>query len=558
MSVLTYECLLSSDRYYSKDEIDSIFGSSYKINFNASLVLKKSELFDKYKNEELLETSVNGKNFTVSKILLKDLLQDDGMYKYLIKNMDNHLGIAVRIAYIVDETTYYSIKLSRSELAASLNEIKKELSDKEKMRLALINSLVSPFSLTQKYATTNYRCNIDGTEILIPATYLIDLFLAPEKEFNSKIDSGSFGYTKEILAYAIINFIERERILHKYIFDSHVIEKYKKISSYNLVDCESLNKVLKTNTINPDGEDLLDSVNVPEFVQIIKGDLIKQGYSPLEIAIYIYFELCNYYSYDEKFFLTKNKSQEESSITTDEFIYLFAKILDELKIRFSIDQSLIYGVTQGQSKLSFRSAEFLVALDSLDNLEKNDLTSVKINDNIIGLKSFNSTNISKTKFNELIDKMYKVFLKDKKRRLDFKSKLEEYKQTYQDCKLSKKEKVKILLLAIARRDLKGIDNIGYMKRIFNNIFVEDKNVTINFIGSSSTQDDFNVTPLVIVTVLDNNQYYYYIIDPKRSDVIDLTSKEELEEMFLKGYYYYCGLNNYIPGLESGEKYVRAC
>lgn len=536
MSVLAYENFLNSEKFYSKEEIDSNFGTSYEIDFNTSLVLKNYELFEKYKNEELLEIGVNGESFTISKTLLKDLLQDDGIYKYLIRNMSSHLSTAIEIVYIVDANNYDSIKINRSELAASLNTIKNELSTKGTMRLALINSMVSPFSLTKKYAATNYKCNIDGKEVLIPATYLIDLFIASEEEFNIKIESGSFGYLKEELTFAIIDFIEREQILHKYIFDSYVIEKYQKIRDYNQSTYEALNKALAANTINLDGY-LLKSVDVPRFVPILREKLMKKGYSPLEIAIYIYFELGNCYSY----------------ITTDEFIYLFAKILAELKIRFSIDQSFIYGITQRKTKLLFKSAEFLVAIDYLDDLEKNGLIGIKINNDIIGLKLINSADISKVKFNELIDKMHNIFLKDKKYELDFKSKLEEYNHTYRDCKLSKKEKAKILLRSIARRDLKGMDNIGYIKMVFDIIFVEDENVTINFIGSNLTQDDFNVTPIAIVTVIDNNNFYYYKIDSRSNDVIETITKEKLEKMFLNDYYLYCGLNNYIPGLESGGK-----
>lgn len=556
MSVLAYEELLDSDKYYSKDEIDSRFGSSYKINFNISLVLKSFELFEKYRNNELLETNVNGKKFTISKLLLHDLLEDDGMYKYLLKNMDNALSIAVRIAYIVNESTYYSIKINRAELASSLNEIKNELSVKGTMRLALINSLVSTFSLSQKYATTNYICNIDDKEVIIPASYLIDLFVASEEEFNKKIQAGYFGYSKEVLAYALIDFVEKNRILQKYKFDSYVIERYKALRSFSIIDYESLNKNLLTNTINLDGEDILDNISIPSFVVDAKKQLMKRGYSPLEIALYVYFEMCNYYSYDELFFLMNKKGEGKNNITTKDFIYLFAKILEELKINYTIDQSLIYDITQGISKMTFKSGEYLISVDSMDDLGKNDLTSVKIGDNIIGLKSINKASVSNNKFKELLNKIYKTFLEDKKRKLDFASKLQSYEVTYKSYNLTKKEKVKLFLQAIARKDLKGTDNIGYMKRVFNNIFAKDKNVSINFIGESLSKDEFNETPLVVVSILDNNEYFYYQIDPNNAELIKSTTKEELEEKFLAGYYYYRGFNNYIPGLEGGKEYVR--
>lgn len=556
MSVLTYEELLDSDKYYTKDEIDSNFGSSYKINFKVSLVLKSSELFEKYQKNNLLKSSVNGNEYKISEYLLIDLVEEDGMYKYVLKNMDNSLSLAARIAYIIDEDTYHSIKISRAEFASALNAIKDKLSVKGKMRLALINSLVSPFSLRQKYATTNYTCIIDEKRVIIPATYLIDLFLADEDSFSKKIQNGYFGYSKEILAYVIVDFVEKNRILQKYIFDAFIIERYNKLKKFEIVDFESLNKNLISNTINIDGEDILESITIPTFIEETKRKIKSNGYSPLEIAIYLYFEMCNFYSYDEKFFLMKKTGDEETSITTKNFIYIYAKILEELKIKFTIDQTLIYDLSSGKSKLAFKAGEFLVSVDSLDDLGKNDLTSVKINDDIIGLKSVNRVDISKIKFKELIDKMYKIFLNDKKRTLDFKSKLEEYERTYQECKLSKKERIKLFLTAIARKDLKGTDNIGYMKRVFNNIFAKDKNVSINFIGAGFSGDEFNVTPIAIVTVLENNEYCYYKVNPKSPNVIDSITKEELEGMFSNDYYYYRGFNNCIPGLEMREEYVR--
>lgn len=546
MSTLNYEELLDSDRFYSKDEIDALFGSSY--NFNISLFLKKSELYEIYKNSNLLEMEVNGEQYKVSKTLLHDLLEDEGMYQYLLKNIDNNNGLVVSIVYIDNEGKYDSIEISRVKLASALNKIKNELNVKGTMRLALINSTVTPFSLVQKYANYTYKNNICDKEVIISGSKLIELFNSNDEEFNLNIASELLGYSKEIIVHALVDFTQNEHILEKYIFDEVIVQRYQKLKSSDYIDLDS--------HANINGEEILNSIVVPAHLVDLINILNKDPYSSLEIALYLYFEMCEYYSYDEMYYLTLEKNKQESSITTDKFIFIFAKLLDMLGIKYTIDQELFRGVTSGKSKLVFKSGEYLITIDSLDDLSHNDLTSVKINDKINCLRSVNECEISRIKFQELLDKMYKKFLNDKKRELDFRSNLEKYESTYKNFNISKKEKLKILIKAIARRDLKGIDNIGYIKRVFDLLFDGCPDVSVSFIGSSLNNHGFNITPIVIVSILDNGEYHYFNIDPNEVGIIKTIFKETLQEMFRNGYYYYREHNNYIPGIEEREDYVR--
>ena len=95
--IVEYEKLLDKDVFYTREEVEKQYGQSIKKNIALSLVVKDEKIFLEYKEKDLIVIN-ESENKRVSKKLIHDLLNDEGMYKYLLLNLNNDLGVAARIS----------------------------------------------------------------------------------------------------------------------------------------------------------------------------------------------------------------------------------------------------------------------------------------------------------------------------------------------------------------------------------------------------------------------------------------------------------------------------
>lgn len=570
MKKMQYETFLPTDAFWTLDEIVKEYGSTYKRNFEKSLVLKDEKLFNQYKNEELISISIQDEQKNISKKLIHDMLSQEGMYKYLQTNLDNSLGFALRIDYIVDKDTFVSIKITRAELIEALNVISDELSQKEKMRSAVIKNSLHLFSCQQKYRNYTHNCYIDGNVINVSATSLINILTLDDNTFNSFISGEiKFEYPKEYLAYALVDFVERERIFIKYVLPDHVYKRYKDIKNFSLIDFESLNKNRVKNDINEDGESILDKIEISDELMNKLDEQKDQKYSKLELVIYYYIKLCEILTFNKNYYLTQSLeipndefdiiskiTPDNNEVTTYEFLLLFAKILSNNNINFSFDQTIFAGIINGSHKLTFKYGEYLVALNSLDQIGKSDLTNVKVNDKLSNLVCFNKNETTRKKFNELTEKIYKDIIAKKDNQEKFRQAVNRYKNLYRYTETSIREKLYLLLKEICRTDLKGLQIISYEKKIFDNMFKNNPNIGINFICSLDENNSY-IKPISIVSALENGVYNYFVIDGSKNNHPEFFTTDELIEMFETKTYLYLD-DNTLPGIEKtvGEVYAR--
>lgn len=570
MRKMQYEKFLSTTAFWTLDEIVAEYGSTYKKNFANSLILKDENLFNSYKNEDLIIVSIQDEEKSISKILIHDMLSQEGMYKYLQTNLDNSLGIALRIDYIIDKDTFLSIKITRAELIEALNSIADELNQKEKIRSAAVKNSLHLFSCQQKYRNYDHTCFIEGNECTIPASTLINILTMDDASFQFFIDGKvNYKYKKEYIAYSLVDFVERERIFIKYVLPENVYKRYKDIKNYSLIDFESLNKNRVKNDINEDGESILDKVEISEELMVKLDEQKDDSYSKMELAIYYYLKLCEILTFNSEYYLTQNLdlSTEEldnismitpdnNQVTTYEFLLLFAKILSNLNIDFSFDQTIFAGIINGSQKLTFKYGEYLVALNSLDRIGKSDLTNVKVNDKISNLVCFNKNEVTRKKFNELTEKIYNDIIAKRENQERFKQTVNRYKSMYLYTKTSVRDKLYLLLKEICRTDLKGLQIISYEKKIFDNLFKNNPNIDINFICCLDEDTNY-VKPISIVSVFESDAYSYFAIDGTKDNKIEYLSQDDLIEMFETRTYLYLEEKN-IPGIGAsvGEVYAR--
>ena len=569
MKKMQYENFLPNNAFWTHSEIIQEYGSKYKRNFENSLILKDEELFNTYKNDDLVSVSIQDDEKKISKKLIHDMLSQEGMYKYLQTNLDNSLGIALRIDYIIDKDTFLSIKITRAELIEVLNVMADELSQKEQMRSAVIKHSLHLFSCQQKYRNYNHSCFIEGNEVIIPASTLISILTMDDNTFKSFMDDKIYlGFKKEYIAYALIDFVERERLFIKYVLPESVYKRYKDLASYSLIDFESINKNRVRNDINEDGESILDKIEISEELMNSLDEQKELTYSDLELSIYYYIKLCEILTFDTNYYLTHtiDLSDEElekiSTITSTnnqttsyEFLLLFAKIISNLDIDFTFDQTIFAGIINGSHKLTYKHGEYLVALNSLDNIGKSDLTNVKVNDKLANLTCINKNEVTRNKFNELVEKVYGNIISKREEQIKFKQAVDNYKNMYEYTKTSTRDKLYLLLKEICRTDLKGLQTISYAKKVFDNLFKNDSRVQINFICSQNEYNSY-IKPISIVSIEESGGYSYFVIDSEKENTVSYMHQEELMEMFETKTYLYVD-NKKIPGLEVvGEVYAR--
>lgn len=571
-----YEKFLDRDLFYTHEEVANEYGHSIKKNIASSLVLKSEELFLEYKNNDLIEVD-ELEHKSVSRKLIHDLLSDEGMYRYLQNNLSNDLGIAARIDYIIDLKSVASIKLTRRDFIEALNQMSGDLSQHELMRSAVIRSSWVLFSCEQRYRNTLHRTFINDSCLDIPASVLIRILSCSEDEFNKFINGDiNFGYAKEILAYALVDFVERERILIKYVFPKNVIDRYENIKNYSLIDFESINKNRIKNDLNEYGESIIDKIELSSELKSYLNAEIDDTYSNLEKAIYYYIKLCEVFSLDDNYYLSTSQSLLEEHTSTDninsktpsnnkvamyDFLSIYASILSELKIDFTLNQTLMNGGEVGSNLLTFKYGEYLVSISSLTNPSESDLTNVKINDRLTNITSINKNKVTKAKFKELTERIYKDIQNKRTDKKTFQESLAAYKQTLSYSKMPITDKIYILLKEITRTDLKGLELSGYTKKLFSSLFKGNKNIAINILAKRVDNSTY-LTPVIIVSYL-GLEYHYLVVDKSIENSLRSVSLDELTSLLSENKYYYIDSKNVpstteIPGISRyvGDKIVR--
>lgn len=558
MSVRSYEGFLDKNRFYTDSELKEMFDENFKSNFGPSLVLKNFDDFRTYSpddipNDEAITINIDGENKKISKKLVKDLVEDEGMYRYLLLNMDNDLGIAAKIIFIADDC-YYCIKLLRVELASCLTMISSDYEEnnsfnvKVNMRIGLIQSMITEKSLLAKSYGDNklFEVGVDGKKVLLPEEYIVKLLvIGNKKDFLRELDKDKYGYSKEIICYAIVQYVEKNRILYKYSLSKKTLNFYKRLKNYEIVDFESLNKNRISNVCSNLEEDttILDTVIVPSYIIDLINDFPHKDYSPLEKALYLYIELS--YSYSK--YLEESDIKDE--LSTNNFILIFANILELLGISFTISQNVITNVLLDNNKITFSSGEFTCSIDSNKEINLDDIISNKIGNEYLSLTSSNTALISKIKFKELTKKIYADYIEDKRKDIEFNQNLNKYKYQFSISTLDKTTRVNLFLCAIGRKDLKVIDSIDYIRNVFNNIFGNDHSVSLGFLLTSNRSGG---NPIIVLTFSEPTRYI--IVNNEDSIPIKEVSESELVGLFDDGYYLYSA--NQTLEFRNGEKYDR--
>ena len=544
MDKYSYEFLLPSEYFYMRDEIIKN-NPEFQLLISDSLVMKNKDKYNEYKECNLKQVKVNDKVSYVSESLLHDVLFNDGMFKYLVSSLDVDSEIAISLLLFEDEQIIDNIKITKAELVNAIKELDiYNLPSIIQTRIALIIAMTNTKVCFNKYTDETYKCIIDNEEVEIHSVDLVRLLTCSEREFNSFITNNTNSkLSKHVVAYMLIDFVIKEGIFDKYVFDEMTYQRFNNLKSYRSLDFESVNKLNKSDDVDLNGKSLLREFSInPELRECVMEGL-KPTYSKLESSIYIYLKLCDILTYDEDVFASQSKNEKIGShqnlsdiyfitptnnkIVSHEFMLIYAKFLKEIGIKYSLSLDSIGGFSNSKSTIRFKDGEYLVFIDLFEDVIKNDVSMIKIGGSLNCIRSYNTNEITKAKFNETLYKVYSDYNKTKERKQEFNDLINEYNNEYKtNTNINFRSRLAILLKLISRKNLKGIDNINYIKEVYNKIFGESDEVSLEVLIKKQS---YHSRPVILVT----KDKYIFLVDANDYEPIKLISREQLDDMFGK-------------------------
>ena len=528
-----YEKFLPQDSFCMRDDLIKD-DPNIRLFIDDSLLMKDANRFYSYKNNNLIEVEVNGDKSKISTDLLYDLIDNEGMFKYLITSLNRDYDNAVSIQLYRNNTLADSIRITKAELVMALRQLDiAKLSPNNMTRMVVVYSLTDVTVCYNNYYDQTYSCFVDGEVVSIPAIELVKLLTCSNKDFRKFInDKKEHEYSKEVIAYLLIDFCEKESLFKKYIFDERTYQRYQELKDFKYIDYESVNKQRKSDDILSDGKSLLDTFDInPDLLNALYEDMDPK-YNSIEKAIYLYIRLCDLLTYDDEQYVSNAKLErvgshseienicnitpENNKIVSYEFMLIYAKVLRDLGIKYAVNLNSMAGYVYEKSSIKFKHGEYLISIDLFDDIIKNDMSMVKIGGTLNSIKSYNKNDITHKKFEEMVYEIYTNYKDSKQRRQEFLENVKEYKVNYFRSTASKKDKLYVLFKLIARKDLKGIDNINYIKETLNNVIGDDEDILFDIYISN---EDEHPRPIVVISYNNNDDYTYYVIDVNNKESI---------------------------------------
>lgn len=389
----TYEILLDKSKFYTIKEFTDIYGPKYRVQIANALVVKDHDLFKKYKKENLI--SIPEYELIASKNLLIDLINNKGMFLYLISNINNISGIMVEILEFDNKGNLLdNIVISKVDLVRLLNKLNPS-EIKTITFLPMLEGLTTVKSLQKKYHEQIRTFYIDGELIEEKVINLINILLMSDEEFEYFLKNNP---RKKELCYMLVDFIERERILNKYILSDEQYRRYQSIKDNKSIDKEAINKDLKMKDRDGADKGIIDKISLnQELIDYLYQDM-PQTYSSIEKVIYIYLKLIDLFVFNQdKKELLRIDYKDSKVLEINKFILIMAKLIDNLKISYKLSNNVYEN-----DVLYMRIDEYLLEIKPI----MTNITTFKIEDLFVNINLKNQNEETRKKFKELVFKIF--------------------------------------------------------------------------------------------------------------------------------------------------------
>lgn len=490
------------------------------------------------------------------------------VYKEILNNLlDSEININKFISFLENnELDIIDIYLNNNNLLLSINKI------------ALLNTLldymtnetiinkdiirkICNIAIKLDYSNINIKDKlsilVDKELVNIPVSYFYEFLLLEDNYYNlfvSKKEKYYKGIEIEKFIYSMDYYFNKNKYFSNYIFPSNIINRFLELKTLQVIDYESINKL--NETTDPYLKDVVVSNE-------LENELFNNSYfDKLECILKTYIKLCNMFTYDDLYYIdpisvegmkhTKINYLKEIGINNNkivcfEFTAIFGYFLNKLGINYEVIQDKAeYGFLHNY--IIFRYDKYLIKVEPIESVLKNDLTTVKIKSNLVGIYSINQNHSTREEFFNILNKYYKT------EKIEYENEyLPANKINYNNISFSNKIKeyiikIDLIVKIINKKELEIIEKITYFKALMKLIF-SNQDLQTNIFDCIVVKNS-NPKSLVIIIALNEISYmnldnYYLLYDN------DLTfiEKDELQEQFNNNYYEYLNEKE-LPGIKS--------
>lgn len=481
----------------------------------------------------------------VSIRMLLELLINPFGYSYVLRCAKGEIP-NISISYIFYGDTMGTIYLNRTEFVRFVDEAIKNgliiVTEEIQEHLESIRSLMT-YELFKSKHGEEFNIEIDGNVYSIPSSLLFKMLEMSDDEFARVCSNQEIthigGILKEHLIYATLKYFDNG-CMDEYLFSASAQKRLFDLKSNTFIDIQSINKHREIADVNQPNVLVNEDLRKAIFIDM------PEDLSKVEQAIYIYIKMCKILTYDEEFYALNQKvpsdnknrlisyigeiSPNNNQVVCYEFNAIYAKLLEELGIKFTIDYKDVmeqaYGVSH--ANLEWRYHKFLVNADSTVTFLGNDMMQAKLNQPLQGLTCINLNKETKNEFKRLVSRVYRMIaLKENKdaKGIEQVESLEDLLKEYLKCTknikdVSLDEKIDILFNKMSKESLRGIDLLAYILQLSKVLFNEEEqkdNVNVVIIRKNTNKGEIQVRPVAVLIINtrsihefpEENEYFIY-------------------------------------------------
>ena len=505
-------------------------------NFKTNLFLRNKYIYmneKKYKKICLKQKNTS-KHFLLAHELLsrhytklKKIYEEDnnsGIYIYL--NTGNLVSIDDKVSFI--RTLEYmnnTNQLNKSEIK-KLDYLKSCISYDNLIKKIMNKDLI------YSYKEKNKKCS---------CSIVINLLNKDSNYFKKMLEKKSNKKEYEEILILFLYFIRKYLNEYNYELPKHVREnidfifvKAKDIKFKKGIFFESKPEYMNCIEINENFKNYLLS-NIPN------------DFNKIEKAFYIYLKLCNIFTYDvmnlnglksninhEDIKRIKEIDKDNNVILCYEFIAIYAKILDELKINYRINGKPVYGRSHTNITIEYNNLNIMV--EPTRGVIDCDLTNAKIGVLLEGFMCSSGDDENKKDIDKSIQKVYK-YVEDNynKKYLSQKEIINNNKENMKNKDfLTLDNRFELLISKLINSNLPPIEIIKQLGIIRKSVFEDLDYFDYYLVANKEEMSYPNNIKLSIVLVFNKfgihsekeNKYYIYNY-PKSIEKISLDSLEKL-------------------------------
>lgn len=551
----------------------------YIENTNFEYEIKDNCLCVSHAGYEYLKDGYKLPGVYISLNLLNLILNNEDVFNYTVLVFSGELKSFTFLAGGEGDfplRNYISKKNIYSSFIEAISTGDLELNDKTRKNFHILKEMTSLSFYEQCHGNEDFKFDIEGSTYTFKVKDFFDFLKMEPLELVDMLTTKNklYGVKKEYFVFALKAYFSRNFIETDYELPQNIQKNYHVLAKDLYVDTGYFNV-----TYDAPSEEIEVNQELKDYV--LEG--IRDDFTPLEKAIYIYLKMCKALTYDEEFFAAcergtvalkhkdlkhlKEISLTNNSVVCYEFCELYAYFLRNIGVsasaRYTNEE---YG--SGHTIVRFRAGKYVCMADPLTSIFQGDLFGVKLNKVPKGLVCFNKFSDTQLEFRDAIKKMHEYAICEEQfdcntvlKKSSFDDLLLRYKDVTDNfIEMPLSERIAALFEKVkSMQSLQGLDTYSYVMMLGSMFFTKEErehNVVFELIKTTDPKEENKeLMPIGVLVVNPNgfseidyeNSYYLY---SKRSG-FEPISYYTLSERFQSGEYAYRKDEriNTIPGID---------